>query len=99
MFAQTIARRLDPFGRRFASQSSPVRRTVLRRAALLLLAAVAGCTAAPPAPLAGPDASDPRAPSRPAAYRPVVGPYASGRPADPAEWREQNERVAPREKP
>jgi len=98
MFAQTIARRLDPFGRRFASRSSPVRRTALRRAALLLLfACVSGCTAVPPAPLAGPDASDPHA--RPVAYRPVLGPYASRRPADPAAWREQNERVAPREKP
>jgi hypothetical protein len=98
MFAQTIARRLDPSGRRFASQSSPVRRTALRRAALLLLlACAAGCTAAPPAPLAGPDASDPHA--RPVGYRPVVGPYASGRPADPAAWRERNERVAPPEKP
>ena len=71
----------------------------VRRAALLLLAAVSGCTAAPPAPLAGPDPSDPHAPSRPVAYRPVVGPYVSQRPGDPAAWREQNERVAPREQP
>ena len=78
-----IARRLDPFGRRLAA---------------LLLAAVAGCTT-PPAPLAGPDPSDPHAPSRPVAYRPVVGPYTSARPADPAAWREHNERVAPPAKP
>ena len=70
----------------------------VRRAALLLLAAVSGCTTLP-APLAGPDPSDPHAPSRPVAYRSVIGPYVSQRPGDPAAWREQNERVAPREKP
>ena len=32
-------------------------------------------------------------------YRTIVGPYASQRPSDPSAWREQNERIAPAEKP
>ncbi len=65
--------------------------------ALLLLAA--GCASAPPAPVAARDPSDPAASSAPVSYRGVVGPYQSRRPADPTPWREQNERVAPKEKP
>ena len=99
MFALSIARSLEKFGRRSASQ--------LARAAvpLALLFSVlfsvliaAGCTSAPPAPVAGRDPSSPGTASAPVAYRGVVGPYQSQRPTDPAPWREQNERVAPQEK-
>jgi hypothetical protein len=65
--------------------------------ALLLLAA--GCAAAPPAPVDARDPSNPGASSAPVSYRGVVGPYQRQRPTDPAPWREQNERVAPQEKP
>jgi hypothetical protein len=60
---------------------------------------LAGCTAAPPAPLSGAHPANHEAGARPAAYRPVVGPYASQRPRDPGGWRENNERVAPQDKP
>jgi hypothetical protein len=63
----------------------------------LCLALLAGCSSAPPP--AGPHPADPQARSRPAAYRPVIGPYTSERPLEPSGWRENNERVAPKEKP
>lgn len=70
----------------------------LHPAALALcLALLAGCSSAPPP--VGPHPADPQAPSRPAAYRPVVGPYASQRPVEPSGWRKNNERVAPQDKP
>jgi hypothetical protein len=62
---------------------------------LAVLALLEGC-AAPPAPLAGPDPSDPRSPVPPVAYR--TTPSVSQRPVEPSGWLEQNERVAPREK-
>ena len=67
-------------------------------ATLCLAALLAGCTAAPPAPITGAHPANPDAPARPTAYRPVVGPYVSQRPRDPSEWRHSNERVAPQEK-
>ena len=66
--------------------------------AWLCLLLLAGCTAAPPAPVSGAHPANPDASARPAAYRPVVGPYASQRPRDPSDWRQNNERVAPQEK-
>jgi hypothetical protein len=67
-------------------------------AVVALATAFAGCTQTPPR-LAGPDPSDPLAPVRPAAYRSVVGPYASQRPVEPSPWRDQNDRIAPAQKP
>ena len=67
--------------------------------AWLCLLLLAGCTAAPPAPVSGAHPANPDSGARPAAYRPVIGPYASQRPRDPGGWRENNERVAPQEKP
>ena len=58
---------------------------------------LAGCSAS--APFAAVHPADPDAPTRPAVYRGVIGPYARQRPAEPAEWRRSNERVAPREQP
>ena len=62
-----------------------------------LCALLAGCTA--PARVAGPHPADPDSPVRPVTYRNVIGPYAKQRPGDPSEWRQNNERVAPQEKP
>ena len=56
---------------------------------------VQGCTATPSAPMTERNPSDPAARSAPAAYRSVIGPYASQRPTDPAAWQERNGRVAP----
>jgi hypothetical protein len=70
--------------------------------ALVLALIVAGCTDIPPAPVAGPDASDPGARAPRVDYRSTVGPYRSQRPASADEkawgektWREQNEQVTP----
>jgi len=67
-------------------------------AAAAITMAFAGCAQTPPR-LAGPDPSDPLAPARPAAYRSVIGPYASRRPVEPSSWRDQNDRIAPAPKP
>ena len=67
--------------------------------ALFCLLLLAGCTAAPPAPVNALHPADPEAGARAASYRPVVGPYTSQRPREPGGWRENNERVAPQEKP
>ena len=96
MFAQTLARSLGISGRRFAYRCH----FLTRRLPLLLAASLtAGCSALPPAPLTGSNPSDPGAAAPRAGYRAVVGPYASRRPGEPAEWREQNERIAPEVKP
>jgi hypothetical protein len=96
MFAQSRARSPANTGRRSAIQLGF---PTLRVALLLVASLMGGCSAVPPAPLAGPNPADPgtRAPS--AAYLTVVGPYASQRPRDPSGWREQNERIAPEAKP
>lgn len=65
-------------------------------ACLLLIGMLAGCTAAPSAPLVVADPSDPGAPTRAVRYSPVITGYTSQRPVGPKPWREQNERVAPR---
>ena len=64
-------------------------------AGLLLLGVLAGCTAAPSAPLALADPSDPGAPVLASRYSSVVAGYTSQRPVGPRPWREQNERVTP----
>jgi hypothetical protein len=73
-----------------------------RRCALCLICLaglLTGCAGAPSVPVAAPHPADPASPARPAAYRSVVGGYASERPRDPADWRDSNERVAPQAKP
>jgi hypothetical protein len=64
--------------------------------ALLLMAALAGCAAAPGAPLSAADPSDPDAPVRGVRYTPVLAGYTSQRPVAPKPWRERNERVTPK---
>jgi hypothetical protein len=56
---------------------------------------VTACTATT-RPVAGADPSDPTVRVPAATYRSVVGGYLSRRPAEPAPWREQNQRVAPK---
>jgi len=60
------------------------------------LAAVAGCGAVPLRPFVGPDPADPRVSVPAVEYRSTLGPYRSQRPAEPADWRGTDERVAPR---
>jgi hypothetical protein len=59
--------------------------------ALCLLTAACAAPAAKPSV----DASDPTARVPAASYRPVLDGYSSQRPAEPAPWREQNQRVTP----
>jgi hypothetical protein len=59
--------------------------------ALLLLAACKPATAT----YGHSDPSDPASPVSPVTYRSSLGSYASQRPVSPADWRQQNERVAP----
>jgi hypothetical protein len=54
-----------------------------------------GCRTDPPAPTAGPDPSDPRAPVSRSTYQSTLGSYTSQRPVEPTPWREQNQGVAP----
>jgi len=96
MFALSSARSSAIAGRRLSIQ---IRFLMLRASLLLAASLVAGCSAAPPAPMAGSNPSDPNAAAPRAGYRTVVGPYASQRPSEPSEWREQNERIAPEVKP
>lgn len=46
-------------------------------------------------PLVGADPADPGAKVAGVGYRSTIAPYNSLRPATPAPWREQNDRVAP----
>ena len=49
-------------------------------------------------PYGGPDPADPGARVPPLRYRSAIGPYERLRPVEPAPWREQNQRVAPKPK-
>lgn len=66
-----------------------------RFAVFAALALLAGCTAAG-APVVGPDPSDPNVRVPAVGYRSTLGIYVGRRPVAPGDWREQNERVAPR---
>lgn len=68
---------------------------VMFLASLLL----AGCAATPKQIASGPDPSDPGVPVASVTYRPATGSYESLRPTAPTAWRQQNERVAPQQKP
>lgn len=82
-----------------ATAAAVIRPFQIRLGVLAILPAVAlliaGCAAAPPLPLAGPDPADPGARVPGVDYRSTLGGYRSQRPAEPAPWGEQNERVAP----
>jgi hypothetical protein len=96
MLAQSNTRAPRATGRRPALASC---RNVWRIGLLLAPLLVQGCAATPPAPVAGRNPADPAARVAPVAYRSTVGPYQSQRPREPGPWREQNERVAPQQKP
>jgi hypothetical protein len=69
-------------------------------AACVLALVTAACSAPiPAAPLAGRNPADADAPAPAAAYRSVTRPYRGARPVEPKPWTEQNQRVAPAEKP
>jgi hypothetical protein len=63
---------------------------------LALLASA--CAAAPPQPFVGADPSDPDTHVAATAYRSTISRYQSQRPVQPATWKEQNKRVAPKPK-
>ena len=63
---------------------------------VFLLALLIAACARGPAPLV--EAADPFAPVPTVRHSSAIGTYQSQRPVDPAPWREQNERVAPRPK-
>lgn len=67
--------------------------------ASLCFALLAGCTGAPPAPLAGAHPANPDVGAKPVSYRSVIGGYTSQRPREPGGWQDNNTRVAPQEKP
>lgn len=68
---------------------------LLRWLAVVSAAALAACTTTA-APIVGADPSNPDVRVRPVGYRSTLGSYTSQRPVSPSDWREQNERVAPR---
>jgi len=67
--------------------------------AALLCLLTSACLSTPERPTAGRDPADPAARTPATTYRSVLGGYVSQRPVEPAPWREQNDRVAPAEKP
>jgi hypothetical protein len=75
-----------------------VRRALAPMRVVTLCMTAAACAPAPARLTAGLAAADPAAPVPATAYRPALGGYVSQRPVEPAAWREQNERVAPRQK-
>jgi len=68
-------------------------------AALVLALALPACTQARLARPVAADPADPQAAAPPVAYRSAVGGYTSQRPVEPRPWAEQNQRVAPADKP
>jgi hypothetical protein len=77
-------------------------RSIPSRVAVVLCVAplLAACfPTTPRPPIAGSHPADPAAPAPPATYRPALGDYRSYRPVEPKPWTEQNQQVAPAEKP
>jgi hypothetical protein len=77
--------------------TAPFRRP-LRTAGTAGCLMLAGAFGLLTSPYGGPDPADPGARVPAVRYRSTVGPYERLRPVEPAPWREQNERVAPRPK-
>ncbi len=90
MFTHSHVRRVRKGKRRIPPRSGSNWIALIAAASLL-----GGCTATS-APFVGPDPSDPNVRVPPAAYRSTIGSYTSQRPVSPSDWREQNQRVAPR---
>lgn len=66
----------------------------MRYLSIGLLLFVAACKTYP-YPVAGADPADPSARVAPVRYQSALGGYASQRPVEPGDWREQNRRVTP----
>ena len=75
---------------------TPLPRNGRAFAVIILAAGLAGCETAPPAPIAGPDPSDPNVRTGAVSYTSTIAPYMRLRLAEPGEWRERNEQVTPR---
>jgi hypothetical protein len=90
------ARRRALFVREFAR---PFARFARLAAVAGLAVLVQSCADVPRSPFSGPDPSDPKTRTRAVDYRSTLAPYESRRPAEPASWRELNERVAPSASP
>jgi hypothetical protein len=95
MFTQMAWRFVASGRRRDVSSGAPIASLLLP---LLLALLTHGCSAAPPAPLAGADPSNPGARAPRVDYRSTLGSYKSQRPVEPAPWGEQNQRVTPQSK-
>jgi hypothetical protein len=68
-------------------------------APLALALLLPACTQAPLSRSLAPDPADPRAAAAPVTYRSTTAGYSSRRPVEPRPWGEQNQRVAPADKP
>ena len=92
MFAQQVAKPAGIGGR----SAAPFQfRLVPAVGVVALCLLTAACFTAPREPYAGPDPSNPDVRVPAVDYRSTIGRYESRRPAEPAPWREQNERVTP----
>jgi hypothetical protein len=91
-----IAWRAAASGRRRIASAGTLIASLLLPLVLSLL--TDGCSAPPPAAVAGPDPSDPGARGPRVDYRSTVGPYKSQRPVEPGPWDEQNQSVTPQPK-
>lgn len=69
---------------------------LLRGFAVVSAAALTAACTTTAAPMVGVDPSHPDARVRPVGYQSILGSYSSQRPVSPSDWRDQNERVAPR---
>jgi hypothetical protein len=89
---------------RFEAQRTPCARLLrpllerLRWPALVcpLFLSIACCTRTLPLPISGASPANAASPTRAVSYRSTITPYVSRRPAEPAPWKGQNERVAPK---
>jgi hypothetical protein len=80
-------------------RSPPSFRTWIGTIAIACALVPSACSHAPPSASVGPDPADPRAAVPPAAYRSTTAGYVRQRPVEPRPWTEQNQRVAPAERP
>nr|WP_247989267.1 hypothetical protein [Bradyrhizobium sp. 186] len=90
---------LAQFGAKIAAVRTVAARLFRRRHAVPAAVAAAALTLGgclpTTVPLVGADPADPGAKVAGVGYRSTIAPYSSLRPAAPAPWREQNDRVAP----
>ncbi len=68
----------------------------MKTLALVMMLLLSACNTLPH-PFAGADPSDPTVAVVTVRHRPALEGYVSQRPVEPGSWREQNERVAPKQ--